>query len=273
MEKLQYDSFYKFLISLGILLILSPCFFIYFFLSFSDKMFISNAQLVEMSSTSLVLLNKRDDLLLFVIKWVPLFFIFLLFVGIFLFFYGAIKWRTLQKEYDKQIFLTTEEKKLKIESMTPTEVYEKNILETEKMELSKISNKKAPFLKAMHVENFCYFYISNRLSSSYKVYQNVKAMDMAFDIMAISKKQDILYEVKYWTQIPSFQKFRESITCFLKYGLKYKAATAKKTKLIFLIVLPDAKYEQLHSIILSYSERINLQNMELQFLTDVEIGE
>lgn len=60
MDKLQYDSFYKFLVSLGIILIAAPVLCLYFVVNNQEQLLISQNEYEALSEASLFLLQERE---------------------------------------------------------------------------------------------------------------------------------------------------------------------------------------------------------------------
>lgn len=269
MEKLQYDSFYKFLISLGIILIATPILGLFSLIKASSQILITNEEIIQLSDISLQVLNKRNNALLSFYHWFPYIFIFLFILGLALFMYGAYKWKILQKEFDEQTFLTTQEKRFNFKKMTNAEIFEKVVEETEESQ-DNLNVWYDPILKAFQVENFCYHFICDTLPKKFHVQQNVKAVDTAFDIIASSKDIDILYEIKFFKTLPDFERFKKSIYKFENQCTKYASNTSKKIKAVFLVVVPNDNFDSICNHLKGYSKKIDLGNVQIQYLSEVE---
>ncbi len=102
MDKLQYDSLYKFLVSLGLIMIVFPVAALVYLLN-SELILISQDELESLSDLSQKMLANRDELLLLlrcIFPWLAFAFIF---VGIFFLVYGLYKWKQVQKNLDKKL--------------------------------------------------------------------------------------------------------------------------------------------------------------------------
>ena len=63
MEKLQYDSFYKFLVSLGLVLIITPFIGVYYLLNYSNENLLTVNKYTELSQKSLGIIEKKENIL------------------------------------------------------------------------------------------------------------------------------------------------------------------------------------------------------------------
>lgn len=111
MEKLQYDSFYKFLVSLGIVLITLPILALLYILN-ANYILISQNDYNNLSAISLQSLQTHEHILHFVQMIIPIISIPLIVIGIILIIIGSYKWYGIQKELDQQIKSDTITKKL-----------------------------------------------------------------------------------------------------------------------------------------------------------------
>ena len=270
MEKLQYDSFYKFLISLGIVLIALPIIGYFTFLQILNQSFITQSQYLEFSDFSIQLLEKRNQFYFLFFNYAPILFLICFLLGINLFIYGAYKWRILQKEFDAQTFLTTKEKQVNLEKMSVSEILEKQIEEaTEKME----NSKDFSIVHTIHMEELCYYYLKNCLPDFFNLQQNMKVMNMYFDVIASSSNKDILYEIKYYKEMPLFDNFKKSVYQFESNCSKYSIHISKQIESIFLIILPEENYYSFKEKIIEYIKLLDLKNVKIDFLAGLEIGE
>ena len=105
MEKLQYDSFYKFIVSVGVLLIVAPILLLHFWISGSYDFQISQQELDALSTKSAELLTLKMEYAGIVYSWIPKVFVGLEVFGIGLLIIGCCKWSSIQKHLDCCSFL------------------------------------------------------------------------------------------------------------------------------------------------------------------------
>ena len=129
MEKLQYDSFYKFIVSIGVLLIAAPVVFFHLWISGAYDVTISqkdfkelDVKVAEILSRKIGYINKLGTVLPLVLGIVEI-------VGIVLFVWGCCKWYEIQKDLDKISKLDVKEKDIRLQKMSVDEKVEKIVKE------------------------------------------------------------------------------------------------------------------------------------------------
>lgn len=262
MDKLQYDSFYKFLVSLGIILIAAPVLCLYFVVNNQEQLLISQNEYEALSEASLFLLQEREKILGTIYNVLPWVLPILFACGIFCLIYGGFKWKTIQDEIDEQTHLKTVEQRTNVEKMSLPEVVEKAISEGAEVEAATesdsigsgdISNQtsiakiqKERILKYLQIEDLSYKYLLQRLSKRYFLKQNVKVKKHEYDIIATSKKMksDIIYEIKYWTNPPTATQFQNTLHGLDKRGIDYETNAHRNFRNILFIVIPKSEFKK-----------------------------
>jgi len=220
MDKLQYDSFYKFLVSLGIILIVAPFIGVYYFIFNTNNYLISNLEYENLTETSLIILQKRDDIYFFILNILPFIVVFLFILGCLILSYGIFKWKKFQKEIDEQTILKTEEQRINLKKMSPSEIIEKAYLEYNNME---VNSDELNIIKDIRNEDMYFELLKDKLTGNYDFFQNIKVGDCRFDIIAVSQKDDYdkIFELKMVKQrinINSFesmvQVFKDMVDCY-----------------------------------------------------------
>ena len=209
MDKLQYDSFYKFIVSVGIVLIVAPLFCLHYLVSGSYDIIMTQEEANNLSEISSDFLSIKIQYVQNIFKYLPIICIVFIIIGVIFTFWGCLKWLQIQKTLDQITKLDLEEKELHIQSMSAQEIAEKVINEDiENHENSNSDSQITPsnstassrIRKAFEIEDACYSYLKNKLKRKYNVHQNVKVGNCDYDIIASSKYNniDLLYEIKYW---------------------------------------------------------------------------
>ena len=98
MDKLQYDSFYKFMVSAGVVLVAAPLVGLYYLLSNGNQILITQTEYESLSATSMQFVQQRDQTILHVLKALPWLLGGLILIGLVCLIYGGIKWHNIQKE-------------------------------------------------------------------------------------------------------------------------------------------------------------------------------
>lgn len=209
MDKLQYDSFYKLIVSVGIVLIVAPIFCLHFLVSGSYDIIMTQEEANSLSKISSDFLSIKIKYVQNIFKYLPTFCILFIIIGAFFIAWGCLKWFQIQKNLDQITELDLEEKELHIQNMSAQEIAEKIINEDiENYEKTSGDSQITSFnltasariRKAFEIEDACYSYLKIKLKRKYKVHQNVKVGNCEYDIIASSKYNniDLLYEIKYW---------------------------------------------------------------------------
>lgn len=250
MDKLQYDSFYKFMVSAGVVLVAAPLVGLYYLLCNGNQVLISQTEYESLSTTSMQFVQQRDVTLLYVLKALPWVLIGLIFVGLGCLIYGGIKWHGIQKEIDEQTKLKTQEQKFNVEKLSASEIAAKVIDEVvdehsgnaDQVEsTTNVMVGRSSVAKAIEIENLCYSYIHKQHSRAYDVQQNVKLSNYACDIIAVSKidRIDYIFEVKYWINTPSSVLFYHVVNRMNEMKAAYETQSQRNCKCILMIVTLD----------------------------------
>ncbi len=250
MDKLQYDSFYKFMVSAGVVLVAAPLAGLYYLLCNGNQILISQVEYDALSSTSMQFLEQRDKTILFVLKALPWFLGILIVTGIICLIYGGIKWHNIQNEIDIQTKLKTQEQKINVDKLTAAEIAVKVIDEVadaneirENTQATKNNTAlgRRNVVKAIEIEDLCYSYIRQQHSRAYDIQQNVKLNNYACDVLAVSKidKIDYLFEIKYWTSVPSTVLLHRVVIRMNEMRTSYESQFKRNCKCILMIVTVD----------------------------------
>lgn len=106
MDKLQYDSFYKLLVSLGLILIALPALPFYYLLN-RNMILITQLEYDALSTFSLNNLIEHERMINSFINCLPIISTISITIGILLIIIGSCKWYPIQKQLDKQIYSDT----------------------------------------------------------------------------------------------------------------------------------------------------------------------
>ena len=262
MDKLQYDSFYKFMVSAGVILVAAPLAGLYYLLCNGNQVLISQTEYEALSPGSQLFVQQRDQTIYYVLKALPWLLGALIVIGLICLFYGSIKWHSIQKELDEQTRLKTLEQRLNIEQLSSSEVVEKVAKEiaddqsSDAFSAQDLKPRDLIFLKAITIENLCYSYVMKEKSKSYYVHQNVRVGTREYDIIATSKKNniDLLYEIKYYLNGVTKSQLDTVLARIEIMGTDYETITHRNWRSILLIVTPDEMYDKTTSQCAAYFE-------------------
>ena len=247
MDKLQYDSFYKFIVSVGVILIIAPLFCLHYLVSGSYDIIMTEEEANNLSQISSEFLNIKIQYVQSIFKYLPTVCLIFIGIGIIFTFWGCFKWFQIQKTLDQITILDLEEKELHIQSMSAQEIAEKVIKEdienhenanTDSQISHSYSSTSSRIRKAFEIEDACYNYLKDKLKKKYTVHQNVKVGYCDYDIIASSKygNIDLLYEIKYWNNTVSKSFLARLIEQVESLGVSYKNNAHRNFRFIILII-------------------------------------
>lgn len=276
MDKLQYDSFYKFMVSVGVILVAAPLVGLYYLLCNGNQILISQSEYGALSNTSMQFVQQRDQTILYVLKVLPWLLGGLIIVGLVCLIYGGIKWHSIQNEIDEQTRLKTKEQKFNLEKLSTEEIVVKAFDEVadehekESTFTSIMPSEKYRIVKALEIENLCYSYICAKHSRSYAIQQNIKLENYACDILAVSKidRIDYIFEIKYWTSIPTSPSLFDRVTKRLEDMKKtYETMSQRNCKCILMIVTLEEKKTRIQAY---FDRHINKHSVSFDIRINTE---
>ena len=279
MDNLQYDSFYKFIISVGIVLIVAPLFYLHYLVSGSYDIMISQEEANNLSQISSDFLSIKIQYIHAIFEYLPIVCLVSISIGIFFTLWGSLKWLHIQKTLDKITKLDLEEKELHIQSMSAQEIAEKVIQEdienheainTDPQKIHSYTTTSSRIRKAFEVEEASYNYLKKKLKRKYNVLQNVKVGNYEYDIIATSKYNniDLLYEIKCWNNPVTKSTLVRFISKIEQRGVAYENTVHRNFRFIILIVysadIPTETTDYLNNLI---------KNRNLSFISVEAISE
>lgn len=168
MDKLQYDNLYKFLVSLGIVLIVLPVAALVFLFNM-EPILISQADYDLLSDFSLQMIATRNKLTSYFISIFPWVAGILTCIGIVVLLIGIFKWVGLQKNLDKKLDAEAAIQTLNLLKMSSAEVaakIEEEVKETVSIEAptppvsSAVNDHSSAMNKYIEIEDLCFNYFT-----------------------------------------------------------------------------------------------------------------
>lgn len=282
MNKLQYDSFYKFLVSVGIILITAPIIGIYYYFTGTYDIIITQEEFSQLSEFSLQSLNNRmaiTKIISCVFPWVCF---FLIAFGIFCMIYGCVKWHKIQTDLDEQTHLDTVMKRINAQKLTPTEVAERTISEI--LEDAENSSTTPTFTPSKHqeairrgfkIEKLFFDYIYKKQHKLYDVQQNIRVGSFEYDVIAVSKttNTDYLYEIKAWNGPVSNAYYSKTLHRLKNATYDYLSVT-KRNCITKLIIVTQENYinefkEHFERIMSNQSDKFELT---IEYYTEEQLS-
>ena len=217
MDKLQFDSFHKFLVSLGTILIIGPLTLLHFLVSGSYDIIMSQKDYDSLSAVSIQYLDMKSTLLFTAFKYAPYILGVLAVFGVALVVIGCIHWRINQHYLDKDIKHDSLLKEHQFKKMTQPEIVSNIQKESQEIVINNtsqiVTNSTVTPPTRSDIEQLyarittqAYEFISNILGNDYIVQKYVRMIrnhgissDAVYDIVALSKRneENYIYEVKW----------------------------------------------------------------------------
>lgn len=251
MAKIEYSDFYKFLASLGVVLISLALLLPWLFLREPFDIAISVSDLKNLTPTAQSIIATRQTTALWFLQnitWVST----LLLIGGFGFLTTGISlWAKRQKNIDQKENLEIEKLKRELDNMTPTQIIEKIAKEaTEEMEVegSLAKSPPHPMQNYFRIEEMVISKLSACFGQS-NVLPNRRIRDRGYDVILVSDKpssKDVIFEIK--TTSTSYNRVRIFDTMHqLTAGIHdYTETTGRKALGIILIILTGNEVSARH---------------------------
>ncbi len=274
MEKLQYDSFYKFLVSLGAVLIATPMLGFYYLLTGNYFAVTSIDNFNNLTCVSQNIVLKQQEVLKVVVEFMPPVLGSLIVIGFFCILYGAIKWRSIQIELDEQTRLDTKIKYANYTQLSPTEILEKAVKELDEDKSEIEAAIPTPFYykngesirKYLDIERRFFNEIVKQLSNCYDVKQNVRIGSYELDIIAISRQDsfDLIYEIKYYKTSDNANSLRQALAALSKSGAMYEQTSHRHVRMFLIVVCPKEFMEKNKLSCMTIRESENFQHINVE---------
>lgn len=259
MDKLEYDSLYKFLVSLGIILIVLPVIaFVYLFNV--EPILISQMDYDALSEFSLQMIANRNELVSFFIGIFPYFGGISICLGIGFLLYGLYKWGRNQSNLDKKLDAEATMQTLSLLGMTSKEVEDKVENEVkeatadsvEDIDPMPVSTQKSLMNQYRYAEELCLKYFSEKFGRKYSFKQNIRIGKFIYDLIGVSQKDDVdlLIEVKYWRN-PEAVRFGLQDACKRMDDAceNYQTVAHRNSTGIVFIVAPDERFADIKNAV------------------------
>jgi len=293
MEKLNYNDFNKFLVSLGVILIGLALLIPWLFLMESYNLNCSEIDINSLSNTSKEVFDSKQLYLLIFSKSIPWISISFIFSGLFLVVFGLLRWYKKQLLADKRDKLEIDKLIKEIQLMTPVEIIDKaqkdsredsldEILKNKDIEISKqeiLLQNQHPWRKYIEIEREISDSLFVHNSDFYDIFTNVKVGFMEIDILLKAKNishYDKVIEIKYYKS--GFRKsFINMVTSNLSSTLEiYNTKLKREAIAVAIFVLRQdstdyMKIPETSDIIEKTSKEFNLKNLHFEFIKEEEL--
>lgn len=282
MDKLQYDSLYKFLVSLGLIMIALPIAVLAYLLN-SELVLINQEDFETLSQLSKQMLTNREKLLVLLRCIFPWFAVIFIILGMVLLAYGLYKWRQVQMNLDIKLGAETTIQTLNAMKMNPKEINRKisaeikesggqAIYNTVNTPLSQQPNQNTSetYTKIQHkyaeIEQKCFDYVVAKYGRKYHFTKNIQMGHYSYDLIGVSKKDnvDILIELKYWPSPLPLSNVTRVFKRLSSAGVNYETISHRNFKTLLLVITPESQLLTIQSWL---EKKVNLLYMQEHNLT------
>jgi hypothetical protein len=281
MEKFEYSHLNKFLVSIGITLVVTACIIPWLYLKEPFDLNIEESNIKKLTPSAQIIISRRQDVILYTIDYMPYVSITLFSLGLISTAFGIQRWNKIQNDIDKREVLITQKHEVELKNLTNEEIVEQNIKENKAAYVPTIVKRETFVTKYLQLERL-FFEQLMQLHPKYQIISNNKIDEFEYDIIVKPHKgnHDYIFEVKYFPKEYSNSIVKESVIRLSIAAKHYINKTLRQAKPILLIVTDvDITYHkkelaEFTKMNLTEFREITLVNMdfkELQNLPKEEI--
>lgn len=283
MDKLQYDNLYKFLVSLGIVLIILPVAALIFLLNM-EPILINQVDYDSLSEFSLQMMANRNEITFYFISVFPRFAVGLIVAGVGVLIIGIVKWVGLQKNLDKKSFADTEAALQALNALTMSNAEVISKADEEVKEAAVIESSTSPFPpdetarssaidKYIKIENLCFNYFTKRYAKKYSFERNIRMGKYCYDFIGVSKLDniDLVFQIKYIkVAAGNSRRICDIFERVYNSGTNYETIAHRNFKCVVVIVTPKEELPRLENIVETYckAHRENASRIEIKCMAE-----
>lgn len=281
MDKLQYDNLYKFLVSLGIVLIVLPVAALVFLFNM-EPILMSQADYDLLSEFSLQMIANRNELTSYFISIFPWFAGSLICIGVGVLLIGIFKWIGLQKNLDKKLDAEAAMQTLNLLKMSSAEVtakIEEEVKETAAIETPTppispaVNDHSSAMNKYIEIEELCFNYFTKRYAKKYSFERNIRMGKYCYDFIGVSKLDniDLIFEIKYMKiAAGNSSRIYDVFERVYYSGINYETIAHRNFRCVVVIVTPKEELPRLENIVETYckAHRENANRIEIKCMAE-----
>ena len=273
MEKIEYDSLHKFLVSLGLIFIALPFVFVFFILN-KDVKLISQEEFDALSSYSQCHLQGQDYWMDLFVTILPKLCCAFFLVGAFLLFVGIKNWGKVQKDLDAVTAANRIKLELETEEMKQSDKLKQTVEEVQEAGGTTSPPPQSVIMKHMDIEDQ-YFskVLPNAIKRKYFIKRNLKVGKYEYDGIAISKTDniDLIYEIKIWRQPRSTQMLRTTFERLYSAGVNYETLKHRNFRCVLVIVTTTANLSEMEQWVQRFSHdgvEYDFSNIQIEYVAE-----
>jgi len=279
MNKPEYSDLYKFIVSLGLILIAFAILLPWLFLRESFDVLVSASEIANLTQTAQALISYRQNVSLWFVQNIFLISSIPAVAGLVTLISGLVFWRRKQLVVDQKDVLETEKLRLEVKKMSPEQIVEKVLKEvTEDVQFEEVEN--APILekpsqvsainKYFEIENIVIKKLTGCFGSA-NVRPHLKVGNTEVDVLVrLSSKERAIFEIKSVRNPTNiFRRLRDITDTLVKAVESYdKLTTHQNIKGIGLLIVSNdyadsLEREHLDRVVVKVVEKIFIRIITL----------
>lgn len=281
MDKISYESRYKFIVSIGVVLTILPFGVLYSIIALSKDIIISKRRINELNGISKHIIEKLENNFFILINN-PAFYLFLFLIflmGMVSIFKGLKDWKDVQnKENHKKDLenekLELENKKLKDEfGLSSKEQFDKVEQEVkEEQEIIGEQSSTSLIKEYFNIEQRVATKIIKDFSKSHDVVYGFRLGKYEYDIVAKGKgflDKDYFFEIKYLKNMINVAWYKKIIEKVNKQNENYQENTNRKPYVKIVFVTEKNNYNQVKEFI-NRQKKINNLGVDIVEKDEIE---
>ena len=246
MEKLEYSELSKFLVSIGITLIVIAFLLPWLYLRESFDLLVTKDELLKLTENAQTIIKTRQNFVLESINYIQFASLFLIILGLFSIVIGLWKWIKKQNDLDEREKIITETHKHNFKKLSQEEISEKaeNEFVTLKQDEKTIVTDKVlkdEFIpKYLQLERGFFEKLMKFYYNDFRILSNYRINRFEYDIILQARsinQLDYIFEIKYYPKRYSHSNLKEAILNLGKSTKSYIESTGKKAKPILIVVV------------------------------------
>ncbi|WP_429142201.1 hypothetical protein [Aeromonas hydrophila] len=250
--KFEFGDLYKFIVSLGVVLITLSILAPWLFLKEPFDLFRPEIEINALSDVAKAVVIKRQYAVSFIVGFIPWFSSIGSIIGMIFIFLGLKNWQKNQRYLDEQTRLDVEIKKQSLRDATKDEIEEKETSEYVNLQISESGNSESHIVNSFRsqysrVEELVYSKLSKVYGNKFNVSHNKMVANVELDILLRGKSmltKDYIVEVKYIRRGFNFGWLREVYLKNLYAKSVYSQVTNRLANTILLIVIDSEAYNE-----------------------------
>lgn len=248
MGNINFDSYYKFSISLGIILVVLPISVIIFLFTDSFNLQISEADLATYTNTAQEVIKMKQSVPLLIYKWYVWLIAFIFFIaGIVLIVYGLFCWHNLQKLEDickkRDAKMAMDVITKKIVEMSDEEIIQKNAVDVADEQF----DQETTYLMQQRFFNHLKKTKNSHLLKTYIIIGTFE-----YDIIAFSQNfydKDFVYEVKYQSKMSNKKEIEQYRNQMRNLRNNFSEKFSRIPYMVLVLIVADELHEHTLNIV------------------------